>query len=382
MLLCLVASASRADQTPFEINVMVAQSGAGAATGEATTQVLKALEQYVNRNGGLRNRPIHIAFHDNQSSPQVDIQLTNQVLAAHPSIVVDSGPAYNCGAVAALYARGPVLWCLSPAFYPDKSPYAFTGGFESIEGMKTILTYMQRSGWKRIAILTLTDLAGQEADKSLHELLASPSYRDITPVAWEHFGSNDISVRAQLARMHAASPQAILAWASGAPNGIFYTSLRDAGWDIPVLGSSSVQVGAFVKRFGTLFPENYYVYSAAWPAYSRLREGAYKAVLRKYLSIFDAAGVSPDANDVIAWDSVMIVVEAYEKLGLDATPDQMRDYISSLRGYAGMSGIYDFRSYPQRGLGINDSIVVKWNHAKNVWEPVSGRAGADLTSLK
>lgn len=382
MVLCPLARVGADDQTPFPIHVMLAQSGAGASVGESTSQVLKALEQYVNRSGGVRHRPIRFVFHDDQSVPQVDVQLTNQVLQTHPAVVLDAGPAYNCGAVAALYARGPVLWCLSPAFYPDKTPYAFTGGFESIDGMKSVLTFMQHRGWKRIAVITLTDLAGQEADKSLHELLASPAYHDLDVVAWEHFGSSDLSIPAQLARMRAAAPQAVIAWASGAPNGTFYISLRDSGWNVPVLGSSSVQSDAFVARYSSVFPQEYYIYSAAWPAYAQLKPGTYKTALGRVLKVLGAAGVRPDSNVVIAWDSAMIVVKAFEKLGFDATPEQIRDYVASLRGYAGISGIFDFPAYPQRGLGLNDAIVVKWDRATSSWDPASGRAGSDLATLK
>jgi branched-chain amino acid transport system substrate-binding protein len=382
LLFGLVASASQAQQAPFQIDVMVAQSGSGASVGDSTSQGLRALEQNVNRNGGVRRRPIQFVFHDDQSNPQLDVELTNQVLAGKPSIVLDAGPAFNCGAVAALYAHGPVLWCLSPAFYPDKSPYAFTGGFESVDGMKTVLTYMQRRGWKRIGILTLTDLAGQEADRALHDLLATPAYHDLTPVAWEHFGATDISIQAQLARMRTAAPQAVIAWASGAPNGTFYVSLRDAAWDVPVLGSSSVESGAFVARYNAVFPKDYYIYSAAWPAYAQLPKGPYKTALGKVLSVYGAAGINADSNNVIAWDSAMIVVQAFQKLGFDATPDQLRDYVANVHDYVGISGAYDFRAYPQRGLGINDSIVVKWNHAANRWDPASGRAGTDLSTMK
>lgn len=376
--LFLTASLASAQPSPFEINVMVSQSGSGASVGESTAKALQVLERNVNANGGIRHRPIRFVFHDDQSNPQLDVQLTNQVLESHPSIVFDGGPAFNCGAVGALFAHGPVFWCLSPAFYPDKVPYAFTGGFESIDGMKADLTYIVNHGLKRVAILTLTDLAGQEADRSLHELLATPAYHDITPVAWEHFSGSDITIPAQIARMRAAAPQAVIAWASGVANGTFYISMRDAGWDVPVFGSSSVQSDAFVARYNAMFPKNYYVYSAGWPAYAQLPNGRYKTVLGNTLKVYREAGIRPDSNVVIAWDSAMIALKAFDALGFEATPDQLRQYISNLRDYVGVSGVYDFRSFPQRGLGLNASIVVQWDHAQKKWNAVSGPAGATL----
>jgi len=54
------------------------------------------------------------------------------------------------------------------------------------------------------------------------------------------------------------------------------------------------------------------------------------------------------------------------KLGGDATAAKIHDYLVDLRGWVGVNGTYDFRANPQRGLGQNNVIMVKFTNGTNV----------------
>ena len=47
------------------------------------------------------------------------------------------------------------------------------------------------------------------------------------------------------------------------------------------------------------------------------------------------------------------MIDAYRRLGTDATAEQVRNYLLGLRGWAGIDGVYDFtdREHANRGLG-------------------------------
>ena len=74
----------------------------------------------------------------------------------------------------------------------------------------------------------------------------------------------------------------------------------------------------------------------------------------------------------------MIVVDTLKKLGPKATAQQGRDYIGSLKGYAGINGIYDFTKTPQRGLDVEGTVMTLWSPAKQTWEMVSKPTGIPL----
>jgi hypothetical protein len=59
----------------------------------------------------------------------------------------------------------------------------------------------------------------------------------------------------------------------------------------------------------------------------------------------------------------MIVVNALRRFGPDATAAQIHDYVENLRGWGGVTGVYDFHAIPQRGLGLNGGSMYHWDPA-------------------
>ena len=76
------------------------------------------------------------------------------------------------------------------------------------------------------------------------------------------------------------------------------------------------------------------------------------------------------------WDPLMIVLSAYQKLGTNATADQMHDYIETLHGFAGVNGLYDFRDGGQRGIGSQAIVVDRWDPVKKTFLVLSRPGGS------
>ena len=71
----------------------------------------------------------------------------------------------------------------------------------------------------------------------------------------------------------------------------------------------------------------------------------------------------------MAW----IVLSGLRKIGPNATAEQLRDYILSLRGFAGVDGIYDFSDpADQHGLSDRNVVMVAWDGKTKGWIPLSG----------
>ena len=78
----------------------------------------------------------------------------------------------------------------------------------------------------------------------------------------------------------------------------------------------------------------------------------------------------------MVWDTGMLTATALRTLGPDASPDAVRRYYAGLHDYYGASGAFDFRLGNQRGLGLADCIMVRWDAASNTWRAVSLAEGA------
>ena len=121
ILLAACPFAGRAADPPFEINVIIALTGGGAFLAKDQQEVLTVLENQVNKSGGIRGRQIKFVIADDQSSPQVAVQLMNQAIAKNAQVVIGSTLVAACSAMVPLAKDGPLLYCLSPGLHPRKA---------------------------------------------------------------------------------------------------------------------------------------------------------------------------------------------------------------------------------------------------------------------
>lgn len=112
------ARARQCPAVPYELNAILPLTGCGAFFGKGIATSFTLLESVVNRSGGIRGRPIKISVLDDQSSPQVAVQLLSELMARKVPVVLGSGVAGNCNAMAAIAKDGPVTYCFSPAVLP------------------------------------------------------------------------------------------------------------------------------------------------------------------------------------------------------------------------------------------------------------------------
>ena len=155
----LMAPAARAAE-PFDIHVVLPLTGAAAFLGTSEQAALQRAEPVLSRDGGIGGRAVRFVFHDDQTSPQVAVQLANQINAGKPAIVLGSATVAMCNAMAPLYRRGPVLFCLSPGIYPAAGSFAFSSSNSTRDLASALLRYFAARGLTRIAIITSTDASG------------------------------------------------------------------------------------------------------------------------------------------------------------------------------------------------------------------------------
>src|SRR6185437_8271808 len=109
-----------------------------------------------------------------------------------------------------------------------------------------------------------------------------------------------------------------------------------------------------------------------------ITDRAVKRELTDMTAAFKAAGERPDYLSTLAWSSASIVIAALRRVGSDATAEDVRRYISGLRGFADAEGRLDFAAVPQRGLNSANAFVVRWDAANDRFVPVSSAGGIPL----
>ena len=365
---------------PYEINVILPQTGGAAFLGKEEVVSLGVVEGVVNKSGGIRGRPIKFTFFDDQSSPQVAVQLANQVIGKGVPVMLGSTLVALCSAMAPLMKNGPVMYCFSPGIYPERGSYVFTASISVRDLLTMTARYYRQTGYTKVAAITSTDASGQDGENNINAAFSGPEATGIEIVDREHFNLTDISVAAQMSHIKASGAKAMIAWVTGTALATILRGAVDAGLDIPIVTSSGNLVYPQLEAYAGFIGDNVYFPGNPGDALDVLPRGALRDAVSTYLNAMKAAGVRADQGHTLAWDAALLVVEALRKYGTNATATQIRDYIMGVRDWSGINGRYDFAAFPQRGLGPGSGVMVRWAKSKGTWVSVSGLGGSPLGS--
>ena len=381
------APAARAAE-PYDIHVIATMTGISAFVGKYMKINFDAFEEWVNANGGIKGRPLRFVYDDDQSQPQIAVQLATEVLASHPTALMVTGPVANCAAVAPLLGDGPVMWCNSPALHPKAGSFAFASGPDTLDGVNAVLRYYRLHGWTKIGILNPTDVTGQDADRAIAADLKLPDNASMSIVAYEHFNPTDLTVSAQMERVKAGGAQALIAWSTGSPVATVFKGMIQAGLDdLAVAPTAGNQVFQQLAQYQDFLPKRLIMASALFPPHDGLvtLDPRVEKLQHEMYAILAKHGLKADNNTADTWDAALITVSGLRALGPDATAEQLKAWILGRKDFAGINGLYDFTHYPDRGLSHDASVLVTYE-AKGPggpsWRWVSKIGGEPLDLAK
>jgi branched-chain amino acid transport system substrate-binding protein len=369
---------TRAADAPYEIPVILAITGPFALLGRDINDALPPLQEYINRTGDIGGRPIRFDVQDDQTNPQLAVQLATAIAAKHPVFILGPLPTANCNAVLPLAKDGPVVYCLTPGVAPAAGSFGFTTSFSADDLVVGSVRYMRERGWQKIGLLISTDASGQAGEHALDLAFALPENRDVTVVAREHFNVTDLSVTAQLSRIKAAGAQALVAWQNGAPTATVLRGANEVGLNLPILTSTGNATYQQMHELAALMPRELLFPGVPAMAPTVIRDRGARAAVDVFQRGLLARRIRPEYVHTVVWDPALLLVSAMRKLGAGATPAQVRDYLVNLQGWTGINGTYDFKKYPQRGLGPGTAVIVRWDAARDDFVPVSALGGSPL----
>ena len=365
---------ARSQGATVVIPVVVSLTGQGAFLGKQQADTLGALEKSVNAHGGIKGANVHFDIQDDQTSPQVAVQLTNALMAKKPAAIIGSDLVGPCLAMSAAIKDQAVQYCTSPAIHPDAGSSTYSVGVSTFDIIADAIRYYRLHGEKRIALLTSTDATGQDIDHAVDNAMKSPENKDVKIVAREHFGTADLSVSAQLARIKAQQPQVVFGEATGPPFGTILQAVQDTQVKTPVFTSTGNMVRGQLAQYNHFGVNDIMFVGMRFFVDDQSGPGA--AVVKQFTEALGAT--KADIGHGLAWDAGLLIVSAFQKLGPDATAAQVKAYINGLKGFQGVCGVYNFAEVPQRGLNGAAGLMMRWDPAAQTFVRMSGPGGVAL----
>jgi branched-chain amino acid transport system substrate-binding protein len=372
-LMLVAASALPAHAAdPYDVNVLLSLTGPGAFLGQSEAKSLAAIELITNRTGGINGRPVHFVIQDDGSSPQTAVQLTNALIAKGVPIML--GPSYSatCYAVLPIVKSGPVQYCYTPSVHTVAPSFTFSSGVSTKDLALAGLRYFRERGLRKVAILVTTDATGQDGENVIRQDLALPENASLSLVATEHFTPGDISISAQIARLKASGAQYVIAWVTGTPFGTVLKGAVDGELSMPILTNAGNLSVVQMTQYAAFAPKDLYFTGFRFLRYKQAGPGPVRDADREFFSALAEVGVTnPDGTNSSNWDATRVAVDTLRHSGPNPTAEQLRAYIASLHGFAGINGIMDFRDGQQRGYKDNAGLIVQWDAPSKTFVPVS-----------
>ena len=379
MLLVVSGIAPARATEPYDINVILSQTGPFAFLGAEEATALKALELLENKNGGINGRPIHFVIADDQSTAVVAVQLANAIVAKHVPVLLGSTSLASCLAISPLVRQaGPVEYCFAPTLHPQPGSSVFSATASSRDLMRSLLTYASARGWKKIALISTTDATGQDHEAQFNEATSSGKFPKIVVVEKEKFNPSDVSIAAQVEKIKAAAPDAIVLGTVGTPTGSAIRAIHDAGLNVPLMTNPGNLIRKQMAQYAAFLPAELYFVTPRFVAQDVSKKGPVRDQQLAFSAAIRGQGAEPDMGYNFAWDATRVVIDALRHTGPNPDAKAVHDYIESLYGFAGSDGMIDYRAGDQRGVTLSSLVVARWDQAKQTWTTMSQPGGKPL----
>jgi branched-chain amino acid transport system substrate-binding protein len=217
-----------------------------------------------------------------------------------------------------------------------------------------LVDYLKAKSLTRVAWLNVDYAFGQlgwlEFEKAAQKA-------GLTIAANEKFGQKDVDMTAQLTRVKATAPQAVVVWSIPPSASIATRNYADLGLKMPMFQSHGVGNKKFIELAGPAANGVMFPAGKLLVAEQLADNDPQKAVLLAYARDFEARYGPRNTFGGHAWDAVQLAVRGMEKGGADRAA--VRAAIEGTRNFVGISGVFDFSASDHNGLDRRAATMIQ-----------------------
>jgi branched-chain amino acid transport system substrate-binding protein len=248
--------------------------------------------------------------------------------------------------------------------YGDKAKWFATVLMPNPVWVGVIVNHMKKNGVKKIGFLGYSDTYGDLIIKDLKELTAKAG---IEIIAEERFARSDTSVTAQVLRIMAAKPDAVMVGASASPSVLPNVTLADRNFGKPVY-NTPVTPSADFLRLGGDKVDGVYAASFLISIADQLPDSnPTKKISQEFAAAFEKANApfKADAQVGEAYDTGLVLnaiaTQALKK-AKPGTPEfrvALRDELYKIKELPGTLGVYNFHDGQPYGLDDRSIALIQ-----------------------
>lgn len=354
-----------ANSTPKTIAIgeLAALTGATAAWGTAQNNELKMLVDEVNAAGGLDSVKLTLTTADFKGDSQEAVNAFNRLVDQNKvAIVLGTNNSNSNLAIAPLaeQKKVPVLcMAIDPNITTPKgtglNKYHFLTVASNVVQGRTMASYaLEKLGMKKVAIL-------YNQGSAFATTMVAPFKEYFTShggtiVAEEVFQATDVEYRAQLTKIKATNPDAILLPNYYLEIGRAAQQARELGITCPFLGHTGWPSQPLLDMAAKEVDGSYYV------NYGSFQDPKLKALRDRY---FEKYKIEPEINAAMIFDTFAVAKDAITRIGAKKlaamTVEKQRDaLVTALEGtkdIKGLTGVITIDPKTHRPEAIEMTII-------------------------
>jgi branched-chain amino acid transport system substrate-binding protein len=335
----LMASAHAVD---IKLGAAEALSGPAGQYGQSIKNGFELAVEEINAAGGVKGNKITLQIEDEAGKKEQAIDVFKKLIFQDKVLMVFGPTLSNSAQAADPIAQAAKIVAFGTSNTADGitsiGDYVFRNSVTEADVLpETLRVSAKVAGIKKVAVLYGNDdvftKSGYDAFKKALETL------NIQVTSTETFAKGDVDFKAQLTKIKASNPDAIVMSALIAEGAPIMVQARQLGINLPFIGGNgmnSVKIFDLAKDKS----DNLWV-GSPWALGSQTKENQHFVIA--YTQKYKAA---PDQFGAQAYDAMNIVAKAFAKIklsgNLDADRRALRDALPTVM-YLGATGAFQFR---------------------------------------
>ncbi|MEI6499582.1 MAG: ABC transporter substrate-binding protein [Armatimonadota bacterium] len=356
---------------PIVIGAIFSVTGPGAPLGEPEKASAQMVEKKVNDAGGINGRPLKLVIEDDATEESKAVLAAKKLIEQDKAVAI-IGPTMSGPSLAILdtcnKASIPLVSCAASAKITNpvaERKWVFSTAQTDVLAVQRLLDYLKAKQIKSVALICDSNAFGQSGAEQLKKQLPTAGIKIVDE---EKFGTKDTSMTAQLTKIKAAKPAAVICWGTNPGPAVVAKNAKSLGLTMPMIMSHGIANKKFIELAadaaeGVVFPAGKLLVTG-----ELADSDAQKAVLKQYGDDFQAFAQKPgNTFGGHAYDAMQLIIAALKGGAKDAAG--IRDAVEKTTKYVGIGGTFNFSATDHSGLTKDAFTLVtikagKWTMVK------------------
>ncbi|CAM5519757.1 ABC transporter substrate-binding protein [Eoetvoesiella caeni] len=371
----LMATGGAAYAQTMKVGVTVPLTGPAATIGIGARN---SISMFPKKIGGL---DVEYQILDDASAPTNAVKNAKRFLGEDVDVIVGSSTSSSAlaiveaiaGAETPLIALGASSRIVAPM--DDKRHWVFKTSSSDSLVATAIIKHMQEHGIKTVGFIGFNDAFGESW---LTEIKTYADANKIKLVGVERFNAGDTSATAQVLRVIAAKPDAVLIAAAGTPAALPHVALKERGYKGKIYQTHGAATDDFL-RIGGKAVNGSYLPVGPNLVWEQLPDSyPTKAVSAQYVPLYEEkfGKGSRTTFAAQAYDVLLFLERAVPEASKKAKPGTkefrraLRDALENTKNLPANSGVYNMTATDHSGQNDYSRVMVSVQNEKFVLEPL------------